>query len=117
MSMKAVYEIGEMPPIGQVPKLMYAQVVRANRFGEPKQAFRVEKIEIPALKPDEVWVYVMATGINFNNVWAALGSPINVIAVRQKANFDASDFHIGGSDASGIVYAVGSEVKSVKSHC
>ena len=56
----------------------------------------------------------MATGINFNNIWAALGSPINVIAVRQKANFDASDFHIGGSDASGIVYAVGSDVNSVK---
>jgi crotonyl-CoA carboxylase/reductase len=114
MSTKEIYEIGEMPPVGQLPKFMYAQVVRASRFGEPKQAFQVEKIEIPALKPDEVWVYVMATGINFNNVWAALGSPINVIAIRQKANFDASDFHIGGSDVSGIVYAVGSDVNNVK---
>ena len=56
----------------------------------------------------------MAAGINYNNVWAALGSPVNVIAARQKANYDPSDFHIGGSDASGIVYAVGSDVKNIK---
>ncbi len=41
MSTKEIYEIGEMPPIGQVPKFMYAQVVRASRFGEPKHAFQV----------------------------------------------------------------------------
>ncbi len=114
MSTKDIYEIGEMPPIGEVPKQMYAQVVRAERFGEPKVAFRVEKIPVPEIKADEVLVHVMAAGINYNNVWAALGSPVNVIAARQKAKFDPSDFHIGGSDASGIVYAVGSDVKNVK---
>jgi len=112
--MKEIYEIGEPPPLGEVPKSMYAQLIRAERFGEPKQAFRVEKVAVPDIKPDEVLVYVMAAGINFNNVWAALGSPVNVIAARQKANYDPSDFHIGGSDASGIVYAVGRDVKNVK---
>src|SRR5205814_1199969 len=63
---------------------------------------------------DEVLVYVMAAGINVNNVWAALASPIDVIAARQKAKYDSSDFHIGGSDASGIVYAAGRDVKNVK---
>jgi crotonyl-CoA carboxylase/reductase len=114
MSAKEVYEIGEVPPIGQVPQYMYAQVVRAERFGEPRQAFKIEKVHVPEIKPDEVLVYVMAAGINFNNVWAALGIPINVITVRQKANFDSADFHVGGSDASGIVYAVGRDVKNVK---
>jgi crotonyl-CoA carboxylase/reductase len=114
MSVKDIYEIGEAPPVGQVPKHMYAQLVRAERFGEPKQAFKVEKVAVPDIKSDEALVYVMAAGINFNNVWAALGSPVNVIAARQKANFDPSDFHIGGSDASGIVYAVGSDVKNVR---
>jgi crotonyl-CoA carboxylase/reductase len=51
-----------------------------------------------------VLVYVMAAGINYNNVWAALGIPVNVIAARNKAG-EPEDFHIGGSDASGIVYA------------
>jgi crotonyl-CoA carboxylase/reductase len=111
---KEIYEIGEVPPIGQVPKSMYAQLIRAERFGEPMRAMKVEKVAVPNLKPDEALVFVMAVGINYNNVWAALGSPVNVIAARQKSGFDSSDFHIGGSDASGIVYAVGSDVTSVK---
>lgn len=114
MSRKQIYEIGEVPPIGHVPSQMYAQVIRAERFGEPKRAFKIEKVDVPELRPDEALVYVMAAGINFNNVWAALGSPVNVIAARQKAKSDMADFHIGGSDASGIVYAVGRDVKNVK---
>ncbi|HKN00372.1 MAG TPA: crotonyl-CoA carboxylase/reductase [Candidatus Binataceae bacterium] len=114
MSHKDIYEIGEVPPIGQVPTHMYGQLIRADRFGHPKQAFKIEKVHVPEIKPDEVLVYVMAAGINYNNVWAALGSPIDVIAARQKSKFDHSDFHIGGSDASGIVYAIGSEVRNVK---
>ena len=114
MSNKEIYEIGEMPPVGTVPPFMYGHLIRAARFGEPKDAFQVEKVAVPDIKADEALVYVMAAGINFNNVWAALGSPVNVIAARQKANFDPSDFHIGGSDASGIVYAVGRDVSNVK---
>jgi len=114
MSTKDVYEIGEIPPVGHVPKQMYGQLIRADRFGEPTKAFKVEKVDVPSLKPDEVLVYVMAAGINYNNVWAALGTPVNVIAARQKSGSDTSDFHIGGSDGSGIVYAVGSAVKSLK---
>ncbi len=114
MPAREIYEIGEVPPLGQVPKLMYAQVIREDRFGEPRKAFCIERIPVPELKPDEVLVYVMAAGVNYNNVWASLGTPVNVIAARQKAKFDMSDFHIGGSDASGIVYAVGSDVKNVE---
>lgn len=104
--------IGELPPPGHVPARMLAQVVRAERFGDPKQAFQVEEIEIPQLKPHEVLIGVMAAGINYNNVWAARGVPIDVIAARQKAG-EPYDFHIGGSDASGIVYAVGARVTRI----
>src|ERR1700689_2561073 len=114
MSQKEIYEIGQVPPIGHVPPQMYAQVIRADRFGDPMHAFKVEKIAVPEIRADEVLVYVMAAGVNFNNVWAALGSPINVISARQKAKYDHSDFHIGGSDASGIVYAIGHDVHNVK---
>ena len=63
--------------------------------------------------PDEVLVYVMASGINFNNVWAALGQPLDVIAERQKLG-EPEDFHAGGSDCSGIVWAIGKNVTNVK---
>lgn len=105
--------IGTLPPLGEVPATMFAQVVRAARFGDPRTAFQIEEVPVPALKPHEVLIATMAAGINFNNVWAARGIPIDVIAVRQKAG-EPYDFHIGGSDVAGIVYRVGAEVTNVK---
>lgn len=108
-----IVPIGELPPLGVIPKKMYAQVIREERFGEPINAFQIEEIEVPEPGPREVLVAVMAAGVNYNNVWAALGYPLNVIAARNKQG-EKEKFHIGGSDASGIVYKVGSEVKNVK---
>ena len=71
-----------------------------------------EILPVPGMGPKDVLVYVMATGINYNNVWAALGYPVDVIADRQKKG-EPEDFHAGGSDCSGIVWAVGSEVDDV----
>lgn len=110
---KDLYEIGEMPPLGYVPPKMYASLIRPERFGQPKDAFQVEVVDTPAIGPRQVLVYVMAAGTNYNNVWAALGFPVNVIAARQRQGA-TEDFHIGGSDASGIVWAIGSEVSNVK---
>ena len=42
--------------------------------------------------------------MNFNNVWAALGKPVSVFRYHDE------DHHIGGSDASGIVWKVGEGV-------
>lgn len=98
--------------MGVVPKRMLAQVVRQNRFGDPTDAFKVEEVPVPDLAPDEVLIAVMAAGINYNNVWAARGIPIDVIAMRNKGG-SPWDFHIGGSDAAGIVYAVGDGVRHV----
>jgi crotonyl-CoA carboxylase/reductase len=115
-AVKEIYEIGEMPPIGTVPKKMYAQVIRQERYGIPTKAFQIEQIETPDIGPDDVLVYVMAAGVNYNNVWAGLGIPVDIVAARQKGHDPMAnhDFHIGGSDASGIVYAVGSNVSNVK---
>jgi crotonyl-CoA carboxylase/reductase len=109
----ALYEIGQVPPVGHVPREMYAQVIRAERFGEPKDAFKVERVPVPELAPDEVLVCVMAAGVNYNNVWAARGVPVDVIKVHAKGG-DATGFHVGGSDASGVVYAVGKDVTTHK---
>jgi len=104
--------IGSLPPLGEVPKKMWAQVIRQDRFGDPRTAFQIEEVDVPELKPREVLIAVMAAGINFNNVWAARGTPIDVIKIRQRRG-EPYDFHIGGSDVSGIVYAVGEDVENV----
>ncbi len=108
-----LYAIGEAPPLGVVPPQMYAQVIRQSRFGEPKDAFQLEVINTPEIGPNDALVYVMAAGVNYNNVWASLGTPIDVIAARNKTG-EREDFHIGGSDASGIVWKVGENVTNVK---
>ena len=44
---KDLYEVGEMPPLGYVPKSMYAWVLRRERHGEPETALQVEVIDVP----------------------------------------------------------------------
>ena len=113
MTVASAVPVGALPDVGTVPVRMIAQVIRQDRLGDPLHAFQIEEVDTPEPAPDEVLIGVMAAGINFNNVWAAQGVPIDVIAVRQQEG-DPTGFHIGGSDASGIVYAVGSEVVNVE---
>ena len=113
MSTKELYDLGDQPPLGEVPSKMHAFMVRQDRFGKPIDAWKSEVIDVPTIGPKDVLVYVMATGINYNNVWAALGYPVDVIATRQKKG-EPETFHAGGSDASGIVYKVGDNVANVK---
>lgn len=112
MANRDLVPVGELPPLGHVPARMHAQVIRSERMGKPRDAFRVEVVDTPVPAPGQVLVAVMAAGINYNNVWAARGVPINVIKVRQRRG-DPRDYHVGGSDASGIVYAVGENVRNV----
>ncbi|MFP2928745.1 crotonyl-CoA carboxylase/reductase [Pyxidicoccus sp. 3LG] len=106
--------VGELPPVGVVPRRMHAQVIRRERFGAPSSAFQTEIVDVPEPGPDEVLVAVMAAGVNYNNVWAARGYPVDVIAQRRLHGQEDEPFHIGGSDASGIVYQVGSAVRHVR---
>ena len=89
---------------GELPDTMAAWVIREERQGEPLDAFRLEEMEVPEPAAFEVTVRVMAAGVNFNNVWAALGQPVSVFRYHDE------DHHIGGSDASGIVWKVGEGV-------
>lgn len=54
-----------------------------------------------------------AAGVNYNVVWASLGRPVDVIALlRRQGNRDG--YYIGGSDAAGIVWAVGDAVRDTR---
>src|SRR5438270_3862454 len=92
---------------GELPATMAAWVIREERFGEPKDAFQLEEIEVPEPGPFEVIVRVMAAGVNYNNVWAALGEPVSVM---RYGDHPEHGHHIGGSDASGVVWKVGAGV-------
>ncbi|KIL98204.1 Crotonyl-CoA carboxylase/reductase ethylmalonyl-CoA producing [Paramagnetospirillum magnetotacticum MS-1] len=105
---KDLYELGEIPPIGHVPKQMYAWAIRRERHGNPDSAMQVEVVDTPDIDPHEVLIMVMAAGVNYNGVWACLGKPISPF------DYHKADYHIAGSDASGIIYKVGSKVKRWK---
>ncbi|HEV7775000.1 MAG TPA: crotonyl-CoA carboxylase/reductase [Conexibacter sp.] len=92
---------------GTLPETMTAWVIREERLGEPTDAFQLEEIETPQPGAFEVVVRVMAAGVNFNNVWAALGEPVSVMKYGDHPQYG---HHIGGSDASGIVWKVGDGV-------
>ncbi len=100
-----VTEVSTEP--GTLPEKMSAWVIREERFGEPRDAFQLEEIEVPQPGAFEVTVRVMAAGVNYNNVWAALGEPVSVMKYGDHPEFG---HHIGGSDASGIVWKVGDGV-------
>src|SRR5215208_5614319 len=89
---------------GELPATMAAWVIREEREGEPKDAFQLEEMEVPEPGAFEVIVRVMAAGVNYNNVWAALGEPVGVWRYGDHPEFG---HHIGGSDASGVVWKVG----------
>ena len=96
---------------GTLPETMAAWVIRQEREGEPTDAFQLEQIEVPEPGPFEAIVRVMAAGVNFNNVWAALGEPVSVFGY---GDHPEHGHHIGGSDASGIVWKVGEGVTKWK---
>jgi len=101
---KDLYDMGEMPPMGYVPKQMHGWVIRRERHGNPDTAMLKEVVDVPELGSQDVLILVMAAGVNYNGVWAALGQPMSTFDVHKQ------DYCIVGSDAAGIVWAVGDRV-------
>ncbi len=61
-------------------------------------------IAIPSVAPNNALIRIRAIGVNYNDVWARRGLP----------GMDFVFPHISGSDAAGVVEAVGSEVTNVQ---
>ncbi|MGB8735567.1 MAG: crotonyl-CoA carboxylase/reductase [Rhodomicrobium sp.] len=106
--LKDLYEVGEIPPLGHVPEKMYGWVIRKERHGPPDQAMQMEVVPTWKIDSHDVLLLTMAAGVNYNGVWAALGTPISPLDGHKQP------YHIAGSDAAGIVWAVGSKVKRWK---
>jgi crotonyl-CoA carboxylase/reductase len=100
--------LGVVPPLGELPAMMKACVIRKEREGDPRKSMLIEDVPVPEIGPNEALVLVMAAGVNFNGVWAAQGLPVSVFKIHKQP------FHVAGSDASGIVWKVGSNVRRWK---
>ncbi len=48
----------------------------ASSDKDPRKSLHVEEVATPELAPDEVFVAVMASSINFNTVWTSIFEPL-----------------------------------------
>src|SRR4029453_1849418 len=88
---------------------------------DPRRSLHVGEIPTPELAPDEAVVAVMASSINFNTVWTSIFEPLPTFAFLQRLGKESVwgkrhdlDYHIVGSDASGVVLRTGSAVRKWK---
>ena len=66
---------------------------------DPMQVVKIEDIDTPKLKPNEVMIKVESAAYNYNDLWAIWGDPVKTPLP-----------HISGSDVAGPVVEVGEDV-------
>src|SRR3954468_8762887 len=88
---------------------------------DPRKSLHIGEVPTPRLAPDEVYVAVMASSINFNTVWTSIFEPLPTFAFLDRLGREsewaarhAVDYQVVGSDGSGVVLRVGSGVRSWK---
>jgi crotonyl-CoA reductase len=86
---------------------------------DPRRSIHLDEVARPELAPDEVYIAVMASSINFNTVWSSIFEPLPTFAFLDRlaresewAARHALPYHVIGSDASGVVLRVGSAVRN-----
>jgi crotonyl-CoA reductase len=93
----------------------------ASEDKDPRTSLHVGEVATPELAPDEAYVAVMASAINFNTVWTSIFEPLPTFGFLDRLGKESTwgarhaiDKHIVGSDASGVVLKVGSAVRNWK---
>ncbi len=93
----------------------------ASEEKDPRKSLHVEDVAVPELAPDEAYIAVMASSINFNTVWTSIFEPLPTFAFLDRLGKEskwgarhALPYHVVGSDASGVVVKVGSAVRNWK---
>ncbi len=115
----------------EIPEAFRAAVVLADEAEmfdgiesndkDPRKSTHVQEVPTPELAPDEAYVAVMSSAINFNTVWTSIFEPLPTFKFLQKLGRESEwgarhdqPFHIMGSDASGVILKVGSAVRNWK---
>ncbi len=93
----------------------------ASEKKDPRQSVHVGDVATPELAPDEVYVAVMASSINFNTVWSSIFEPVSTFGPMKRLSRESDwakrhdqPYQVIGSDASGVVVKVGSAVRMWK---
>jgi len=93
----------------------------ASEEKDPRLSLHVGEVAIPELAPDECYIAVMASSINFNTVWTSIFEPLSTFGFLDRLGKEsiwgkrhALDYHVVGSDASGVVLRTGSAVRNWK---
>ncbi len=93
----------------------------ASEAKDPRKSLRLEDVVLPPLAPDEAYVAVMASSINFNTVWTSIFEPLSTFGFLDRLGREGEwgkrhslPYHVVGSDGSGVVLRVGSAVRSWK---
>jgi crotonyl-CoA reductase len=86
---------------------------------DPRKSVHVAEVAVPELAPDEAYVAVMASAINFNTVWTSIFEPLPTFGFLDRLGREsrwgarhALPYHVVGSDAAGVVIQVGSAVRN-----
>ena len=81
---------------------------------DPRKSLHVSEVAVPELAPDEAYVAVMASSINFNTVWTSIFEPLPTFGFLDRLGKEskwgkrhALDYHVVGSDAAGVVLRTG----------
>src|SRR6187401_3096132 len=88
---------------------------------DPRKSLHVDDVATPELAPDEAYVAVMASAINFNTVWTSIFEPLPTFMFLDRLGKESRwgarhnlPYHVVGSDASGVVLRVGDAVRNWK---
>jgi crotonyl-CoA reductase len=91
----------------------------ASEDKDPRKSTHVEPFPLPEIAPDEAYVAVMASAINFNTVWTSIFEPLPTFGFLKRLGRESvwgkrhdQPYHVMGSDASGVVLRVGSAVRN-----
>lgn len=111
-----------------LPETYRAAIVKKDEAGifagipssdkDPRRSVHIEQVRTPDLAPDEVYVAVMASSINFNTVWTSIFEPMPTFVFLERLGRESRwgarhdlPYHVIGSDASGVVIRTGSAVR------
>lgn len=81
---------------------------------DPRKSIHIEEVPVPPLGPNEVLVAIMASAINYNTVWTSIFEPLPTFKFLERLGKESElgarhdlDYHIVGSDGSGVVLRCG----------
>lgn len=90
-----------IPPYQLAQAVVRDAVTGAYCHGDPADAEREVIVPVPSPGVNQALVYVLASEVNYNDIWAITGIPVSLFDEHDE------DIHITGSGGVGIIAALG----------